>query len=185
LTDAAIASGVSGRYATALFDLAKQQGALDSVESDLSSLSDALSISDDLRALITSPVYTREQQGAAMSAIAGQLNFGRLSANVLGLMAAKGRISFTPGLIADYKALLAAERGQINAEVASAVPLSDEQTEALKEKIRAAVGKDVSLTVNVDESLLGGLVVKVGSRMIDTSIRSKLASLQTVMKEVG
>jgi len=185
LTDAAIASGVSGRYATALFELAKEQGALDAVESDLSSLSDALDASDDLRAMISSPIYSRGEQGRAIAAVAGQMGLGRLVGNVLGLMAAKGRLYVAPGLIRDFTALLAAERGEIAAEVASAVPLSDAQTDALKEKIRAAVGKDVSLTVNVDESLLGGLVVKVGSRMIDTSIRSKLASLQTVMKEVG
>lgn len=185
MTNAAIASGVSGRYASALFELAKEQGALDAVEGDLASLAEALDASEDLRALISSPVYSREQQGAAIAALAKKMKLGKLASNVLALMASKGRLSHAGGLIRDYSALLAAERGQISAEVASAVPLSDAQTEALKEKVRAAVGKDVSLTVNVDESLLGGLVVKVGSRMIDTSIRSKLASLKTVMKEVG
>ncbi len=185
LTDVAIASGVSGRYATALFELAKEQNALDAVEGDLSSLSDAFDVSEELRALAASPVYSREQQGRAIAAIAEKMGLGRLVGNVLRLMAAKGRLFAAPDAIRDFNALLAAERGEVTAEVASAVALSDAQTEALKEKIRAAVGKDVSLTVNVDESLLGGLVVKVGSRMIDTSIRSKLASLQTVMKEVG
>jgi len=185
LTDAAIASGVSGRYATALFELAKEHGALDAVENDLNSLSEALAVSADLRAMISSPLYSRDQQGAAISALAASMNFGALAANTLKLMASKGRLNFAPGLIADFNSLLAAERGQITAEVISAVPLTGPQTTALKKKIRAAVGKDVTLTVDVDESLLGGLVVKVGSRMIDTSIRSKLASLQTVMKEVG
>ena len=185
LTDAAIASGASGRYATALFELAKEQGALDAIESDLAQLEEALAASPELREMISSPVYSRENQGKAITALAGAMGLGRLSVNVLGLMASKGRLYALSGLIRDYSALLAAERGEITAEVASAIPLTDAQTDALKEKIRAAVGKDVSLTMNVDESLLGGLVVKVGSRMIDTSIRAKLASLQTVMKEVG
>ncbi len=185
MTDAAIASGVSGRYATALFELAKEQKSLDAVEGDLASLSSALEDSADLRALVTSPLYGRDQQSAAIASLVKKMKLGKLAGNTLALMASKGRIRFTSRLIADFNSLLAAERGEISAEVVSAVPLSDAQTEALKEKIRAAIGKDVSLTVNVDERLLGGLVVKVGSRMIDTSIRSKLASLQTVMKEVG
>lgn len=185
MTDAAIASGVSGRYATALFELAKEQDSLDAVEGDLSNLADALDASEDLRALISSPLYSREEQSDAIAGLIKSMKLGKLAGNTLALMAAKGRISFAPRLIADFKSLLAAERGEITADVASATPLTDAQTDALREKIRAAIGKDVSLTVNVDESLLGGLVVKVGSRMIDTSIRSKLASLQTVMKEVG
>ena len=186
MTDAAaIAAGAPGRYATALFELAAEQDALEAVEADLAQLRDALAESEDLRAAISSPVYARDQQARAMAALAGRMELGRLSRNLLGLMAAKGRLYTLPAVIEAYAALMAEHRGEITAEVETATALSEAQTAALKEKIKAAVGRDVALNVTVDEALLGGLVVKVGSKMIDSSIRSRLANLQTVLKEVG
>jgi F-type H+-transporting ATPase subunit delta len=184
-SSASLTSGVAGRYATALFELAKESKDIDKVESDVLALDGALAESADLRDMIASPVFTREDQSRAIAAIAAKMGLGSLVANTLGLMASNRRLFVLPGVVAQMKALIAADRGEVTAEVTSARPLSAEQTEALKQTLKASVGKDVKLDVTVDESLIGGLVVRVGSRMIDTSIRSKLAQLQNVMKEVG
>lgn len=184
-SSASLTSGVAGRYATALFELAREGKDIDRVESDVLAIEAALAESSDLRDMISSPVFSREDQGRAIAAIAAQMGLGPTVTSTLGLMAQNRRLFVLPGLIAQVKALIAAERGEVTAEVTSARPLSAEQTEALKETLKASVGKDVKLDVTVDESLIGGLVVRVGSRMIDTSIRSKLAQLQNVMKEVG
>jgi len=184
-SSASLTSGVAGRYATALFEIARDGHSLDKVEADLSALSAALGESADLRGMISSPVYSREDQAAAVKEISRRMEFGPEVANTLGLMATNRRLFVLPGLIAQMKALIADHRGEITAEVRSAQPLSEDQTRALSEKLKASIGKDVALDVTVDESLIGGLVVKVGSRMIDTSIRAKLAALQNVMKEVG
>lgn len=180
-----LTSGVAGRYATALFEIARDDGAIDRVEADVTALEAALGESADLRQLIHSPVYTREDQARAMRALAERMGLGTEVANTLGLMAHNRRLFVLPGLIAQIKALIADHRGEVTAEVTAARPLSDAQTKALVDTLRKQIGKDVTLDVTVDESLIGGLVVKVGSRMIDTSIRSRLASLQNVMKEVG
>lgn len=184
-SSASLTSGVAGRYATALFEIAKEGKDIDRVESDIAAVEAALAGSPDLRDMISSPVFSREDQGRAIAAIAAKMGLGPTVTNTLGLMAANRRLFVLPGVVAQVKALIAAERGEVTAEVTSARPLSDEQTKALKETLKASVGKDVKLDVTVDESLIGGLVVRVGSRMIDTSIRSKLAQLQNVMKEVG
>lgn len=180
-----LASGIAGRYATALFELSRDAGRLDAVEADLDAVSAALAESADLRGLIASPVFPRDETAAAAKALAARMGLGPEVANTLGLMALNRRLFVLPGLIAAVKGMIAAERGQIAAEVTSAAPLSDEQTAALKAALKERVGKDVELNVKIDESLIGGLVVRIGSRMIDTSIRSKLAKLQNVMKEVG
>lgn len=180
-----LTSGIAGRYATALFELAREGGRLDAVESDLNAVSAALVESADLRQLITSPVFARADMAAAMKALSAKMGLGPEVANTLGLMAVNRRLFVVPALIAGVKGMIAAERGQVSAEVTSATPLNDAQTAALKARLKERVGKDVELDVKVDESLIGGLVVRIGSRMIDTSIRSKLAKLQNVMKEVG
>jgi F-type H+-transporting ATPase subunit delta len=180
-----LTSGVAGRYATALFELAKESKNLDKVEADALALEAALAGSADLRGMLASPVFTREEQGNAIAAIAAKMDLGPALTNTLGLMAANRRLFVVPGLLAQLKALIAADRGEVTAEVTSARPLSAAQTAALAKTLKATVGKDVKLAVTVDEGLIGGLVVKVGSRMIDTSLRSKLASLQNIMKEVG
>jgi F-type H+-transporting ATPase subunit delta len=184
-SSATLTSGVAGRYATALFELAREGKALDQVEADVTALEAALAESADLRDMLASPVFTREDQGNAIAAIAAKMGLGPIVANTLGLMAQNRRLFVVPGVVAQLKALIAAERGEVTAEVRSAKPLTKAQSEALSAKLKASVGREVKLDVTVDESLIGGLVVKVGSRMIDTSIRAKLARLQNVMREVG
>jgi F-type H+-transporting ATPase subunit delta len=182
---ASLVSGIAGRYATALFELADEANNLDGVLNDLAAIDDALAESADLRALVTSPIYSRAQQGAAMVAIGDKMGLSDLTRNILGLMATKRRLFTLPGVISGYRALLADKRGEVTAEVTSATALTEKQVAALSEKLKASVGKDVMLKMAVDAKLIGGLVVKVGSRMIDTSIRAKLSNLQNAMKEVG
>lgn len=180
-----LTSGISGRYATALFELAREAGEIDSLEGDLNALESALNESDDLRQLIGSPVYTRDQQGRGMAAVAQKMGLSTLTANTLGLMAAKRRLFALPKLIKDVQRLVANHRGIVTAEVRAAKPLTDAQAQALAAALHEAAGREVKINSTVDESLIGGLVVKLGSRMIDTSVRAKLDSLKNVMKEVG
>lgn len=182
---ASFTSGISGRYATALFELAKEAGDIDALEKDLDALSAALDDSADLRALIGSPIYSREEQRRAMAAVAEKMGLGALTANTVGLMATKRRLFALPQTIAAVQSLIAADRGEVTAEVTAAKALTEKQSADLAEALRAAVGKDVKIKTTVDESLIGGLVVKLGSRMIDTSIRAKLNRMQHAMKEVG
>ena len=178
-------SGVSGRYATALFELARDGDALDAVAGDLDQLDTALSESADLRDLVASPIYTRAQQGEAIGTIAKRMELSELTRHLLGLMAQKRRLFVLSGVIRGYRALLADLRGEVTAEVTSATKLTDAQTGKLQAELKKSVGKDVTLKQTVDETLIGGLIVKVGSRMIDTSIRARLAALQNNLKEVG
>ncbi|MGF1502388.1 MAG: F0F1 ATP synthase subunit delta [Paracoccaceae bacterium] len=178
-------ASVAGRYATALFDLATEEGALDTVERDLDQLSDAIRSSTDLERLIRSPIYGREDQARGLNAVAERMGLSPIARNLLGLMASKRRLFVLPDMIRIFGQMLADHRGEITAEVRAARPLSDAQTERLAETLRAASDRTVKLEVTVDPALIGGLVVKLGSRMIDTSIRSKLMGLQTAMKEVG
>jgi len=182
---ASLTSGISGRYATALFELARESRVLPKLEEDLDALQAALAGSEDLRDLISSPIYSRAEQSAAILAIARKMGLSDVLSNTLGLMASKRRLFVLADMIASVKALIADARGEVTAEVSAARPLSAAQTEALSEALRKAAGKDVKIETTVDESLIGGLVVKLGSRMIDASIRAKLSKLQNVMKEVG
>ena len=182
---ASISSGIAARYATALFELAKDDKALKSLEADAEALGAALESSADLRAMIASPVISREDQAAAMAAIAKKMKLSALMANTLALMGSKRRLFVLPQLVADVQARIAAEKGEVTAEVTSAAALSADQTKKLAATLKARGGKDVKLKVAVDESLIGGLVVKLGSTMIDTSVRAKRAALQNAMKEVG
>ena len=183
MSDTNPASGVAGRYATALFELAEETGALDAVEGHMAALRSALRDSAELRAVIASPAYTRDEQGRAMAALCKAMNIGAPVGNLIALMAANRRLFALPDVIRGFDALLARKRGVVSAEVRSAAPLSDDQRADLERTLREATGAKIDLTAIVDETLIGGLVVKVGSRMIDTSIRSQLAKLQTVMKE--
>lgn len=182
---ASISTGIAGRYATAIFELAKDGKALDTLEADLTVLDDALSGSADFRDLISSPLYSRSAQGNAIAVIASKMGLSDLLKNTLGLMASKRRLFVLPQLVGELRARIADEKGEVVAEVTSATKLSADQEKELAKTLKARVGKDVNLKSSVDEKLIGGLVVKVGSRMIDTSVRSKLAALQNTMKEVG
>jgi F-type H+-transporting ATPase subunit delta len=182
---ASISTGIAARYATAIFELAKEDNALTSLEGDIDALDAALKDSHDFRELIASPIYSREQQATAVSAIAKKAGLSQMVANTLALMAGNRRLFVLPQLVRELRDRIAAEKGEVTAEVTAAKALTKAQEEKLARTLKASVGKDVKISMAVDESLIGGLVVKVGSRMIDTSIRSKLAALQNSMKEVG
>ena len=182
---ASISTGIAGRYATAVFELAKDGKELDALENDIDALDAALSGSADFRDLINSPVYSREAQGEAVAALADKMGLSGTTANTLKLMASKRRLFVLPQLVTALRNQIADEKGEVTAEVQTANALSAAQEEKLAATLKASVGKDVKMKVTVDESLIGGLIVKVGSKMIDTSIRSKLAALQNTMKEVG
>lgn len=182
---ASISSGIAARYATALFELAKETKALKALEADADALTAALSSSADFGTLISSPVISRDEQAKSMAAIAVKMGLSDLTANTLQLMAAKRRLFVLPYVLTNLAARIADEKGEVTAEVTSATALSAEQSKTLAATLKARVGKDVKLKTAVDESLIGGLVVKLGSTMIDTSIKAKLAALQNAMKEVG
>lgn len=182
---ASISSGIAARYATALFDLSKEEKTLKALEADADALAAALAASADLKEMIASPVISRDEQAAAIAAIAKKMKLSPLTANTLALMAAKRRLFVLPQLVADLQARIATEKGEVTAEVTSAAALTADQAAKLAATLKAKVGKEVKLKTAVDEALIGGLVVKLGSTMIDTSIRSKLAALQNAMKEVG
>lgn len=182
---ASISSGIASRYATAVFEIAKDDKKLKQLEADVDALDGALTASEDLRALVASPVYTRDEMGKAISAVAKQMKLTPTMANTLSLMATKRRLFVLPSLLASLRARLADEKGEVTADVTTAKALTKAQAENLAKTLKAQVGKDVKINATVDESLIGGLIVKVGSKMIDTSIKSKLNALQNTMKEVG
>ncbi len=177
--------GVSGRYATALFELALEAKSLDEVGSDLDGFQAMLDDSADLLRLVRSPVFSANDQNRAVRAVVDKAGIGGLASNFIGLVAKNRRLFAVSDMIRDYRKLLAAHRGEVTAEVTSAEKLSDAQVTALKAALKEKVGRDVLLDAQVDPALLGGLVVKVGSRMIDTSLRTKLNNLKIAMKEVG
>lgn len=178
-------SGVAGRYALALFELAKEERALDLVEGDLDRFSRALDASKDLMRLVKSPVFSAGEQGRALDAVLDTLKIGGLTKNFLLLVARNRRLFAVPAMISAFRAMLARERGETSASVTAAAKLTETQVTALKQALKAALGKEIMLEERVDPTLLGGLVVKVGSRMIDTSLRTRLNSLKIAMKEVG
>lgn len=182
---AGISTGIAARYATAVFDLAKEGKDIKALESDVAALEAAIDESDDFKTLLTSPLYNRDEQGAAITAIAKQMKLSATVSNVLALLAAKRRLFVLPQLLTVLQDRLAEERGEITAEVTSAKSLTKTQTEKLVKTLTAQAGKTVTIKETVDESIIGGLIVKMGSRMIDTSIASKLNALQNTMKEVG
>ena len=182
---ASISTGIAERYATAIFELAQESKSLPKLESNLTDLANALDDSADLRDLIASPVVSREDQGKAIAAIADKMGLVPDLQNGLALMSRKRRLFVLPQLINQLRAMIAEAKGEMTADVVSATKLSAAQSKKLAETLKKTVGKDVKINATVDESLIGGLVVKVGSKMIDTSIRSRLNSLQNAMKEVG
>ena len=182
---ASISAGIAERYATAIFEIAKENNDLAGLEAGLNDLAAALDDSAELRDLIASPIYSRADQEAAIAAVAEKMGVAEVLRKALALMAQKRRLFVVPQLIAALRALIAEERGEVTAGVVSAKPLTKAQTEKLAKTLTARMGQTVNVNATVDDSLIGGLVVKVGSKMIDTSIRSRLDSLQNAMKEVG
>ncbi len=177
-----IQASLSGRYATALFDLAAESKTIDAVESSLGTLRAALAESDEFRRLTTSPLVAREEAMKAVAAVAETLKLDPTTAKFLGVLAENRRLAQLPAVIRAYRALAAQHRGETTAEVVSAHPLSDDQVRTLEQQLRQRVGRDVKLDLSVDPSLLGGLVVKIGSQMVDTSIQTRLNALAHAMK---
>jgi F-type H+-transporting ATPase subunit delta len=182
---ASISSGIAERYATAVFGLAKDDKKLPALEADVDALEAALNDSADLRAMVTSPIYTRAEQGEAIHALSTRMGLDPVVTNTLRLMAEKRRLFVLPQLVRSLRERIAEEKGEVTAEVTSAVELTKTQLSRLAKTLKEKVGKDVNIKTTVDESLIGGLIVKVGSKMIDTSVKAKLANLQNAMKEVG
>jgi F-type H+-transporting ATPase subunit delta len=178
-------SGVAGRYATALFELALEEKALEQVAVDLNRFGEALDAFDDLVRMVKSPAFTAEEQGRALAVILEELKIEGLTKNFLLLVAKNRRLFATPDMIRAFRAMFARHRGETSATVTAASKLTETQVTALRQALTAALGKKVMLEERVDAGLLGGLVVKVGSRMVDTSLRTKLNSLKVAMKEVG
>ncbi|KEP71020.1 ATP synthase F0F1 subunit delta [Thioclava dalianensis] len=182
---ASISASIAGRYALAIFDLSREANDVKALEADVDALSAALEGSDELREVIASPIYTRDQQSGAIAALAQKMGLSAPMGNGLQLMAAKRRLFTLPQLLRRLNALIAEEKGEVTADVVSASELSAAQAKSLAATLKKQTGKTVKLNTAVDESLIGGMIVKLGSRMIDTSIKSKLASLKNAMKEVG
>ena len=182
---ASISMGVASRYARAIFDLVLESDEVAELENNVESLSEALGNSQEFRDLIASPIYTRDDQKAAVVAIGTKMKLLDNLTNTLALMASKRRLFVVDSFLRQLKILIAEHKGEITADVVSAKTLTQGQSDKLAEVIKERVGKEIKINASVDESIIGGIVIKVGSKMIDTSIRSKLNSLQTVMKEVG
>jgi F-type H+-transporting ATPase subunit delta len=180
-----VLAGVALRYATALFDLAQEAGTLDSAAEELATLQRLLQENADLRDLVSSPLYGRDDQAKGLAAVLEKAGASVLLKKFVGLVAHNRRLFALSDMIKGFQGLLARHRGEITASVTSAVVLNDDHLASLKAALRDALGRDVQLQTNVDESLIGGLIVKVGSRMVDSSLKTKLSSLKIAMKEVG
>lgn len=181
-TDQISTASISGRYASALFELAKEQGIVAQIEADLARFSALLDESEDLRRLVASPVFTAEEQGRAIEAVLDKAGIGGLTANFLQVITRNRRLFAVSQMIRDFKALAAESRGEVTAEVTTAQPLSEQQAAELAQTLKNSVGKDVKLDVRVDPSILGGLIVKIGSRMIDSSLRTRLNAVKIGLK---
>jgi F-type H+-transporting ATPase subunit delta len=182
---ASTSKGIATRYATAVFGLADEQDDIQTLEQNVGILKEALDKSMDLTSLISSPIYSRDQQQAAITAIAKKLGLSPVLTSTLSLMATKRRLFVVPTFLIVLGDLIAASKNEITAEVVSATSLSKGQLDKLAKTLKANFSKDVKINATVDPRLIGGMIIKVGSRMIDTTIKAKLNSLQNVMKEVG
>lgn len=183
--DVAIVSGMAGRYANALFELAVEAKTVDKILGELEAIAAMLESSADLQRLVRSPVFGADEQSRAIAALMDKAGIGGLTANFMALLTRNRRLFAVRDIIKSFRQLVANHRGETTAEVVSATPLTAEQTKSLQAALKSTAGKSVRIDARVDETLLGGLIVKVGSRMIDTSLRTKLNNLKIAMKEVG
>jgi F-type H+-transporting ATPase subunit delta len=181
-TSAGIRASLAGRYASALFDLAREKKQIDAVGHSLDALAQALLDSKEFAELIASPLVSRDEAGKALAALAPQLGLDPISTNFLGVLARNGRKSALGAIVRAFRRLTAEHRGEVIAEVVTARPLNDDQIAALRQQLRARAGRDVKLEAVVDPDVLGGIVVKLGSQQIDASIRTKLNRLALAMK---
>jgi F-type H+-transporting ATPase subunit delta len=178
-------TGLAGRYATALFDLAKEANSIEQVTDSLAKISQVQRDVPDVQALIRNPMISRAQGAKAIAAVAGHLGLDGLTTRFLGVLATNRRLSEIGNVIAGFGQLLAAHKGETAAEVTSAHALTEAQLVALKAKLRDGLGQDVTLVTKVDPSILGGLVVKIGSKLIDSSLKTKLDSLTLAMTKAA
>lgn len=178
-------TGAAGRYATALFELARDTSALDAASKEVAAVKAALADSAELSGALSNPSISRDAMKAAMAALGEKMGLSDLMRKFLGLMAANRRLAELPAALSAFETLAAAERGEATATVTAAAPLTDAQAADLQKALAASAGKTVHMTVDVDPDLIGGLVVQMGSKMIDASTRSKLARLSQAMKEGG
>jgi F-type H+-transporting ATPase subunit delta len=181
-TSGGIQASLSGRYATALFELARDSKTIDAVEASLANVRAALEQSDDFARLVASPLVSRQDAAKAVAASAAAMGIDGTTKNFLGVLAENRRLSQLPAIIRAFRMLAANHRGETTAEVVSAHPLTAAQVDALKQQLRTRVGRDVAVDLSVDPTLLGGLVVKIGSQMIDSSIKTRLNTLAHAMK---
>lgn len=177
-----IQASLAGRYALALFELAREEKQLETVGASLAAVRQALAESEDFRELTTSPLIGREAAVKAVVSVAEAMKLDPLTRNFLGVLAQNRRLSQLGNVIRAFNILAARHRGEVTAEVTSAHPLGDDQVDAIKQNLRTRMGRDIAVELNVDPAILGGLVVKIGSQMIDGSIRTKLNSLAHAMK---
>lgn len=180
----AIVSGISGRYALAFFGLAVETKSLDVAEADVSKLKSLIKDSADFKDLVSSPLYSSGDQISGVAAVATAVGLSDITAKFLGVLATNRRLNVLSKTIRDFDKLVSDQRGEVSADVVSADELTATQLKELTKQLKNAVGQDVTINASVDESLLGGLVVKVGSRMIDSSIKTKLDNLRVAMKGV-
>jgi F-type H+-transporting ATPase subunit delta len=177
-----IQASLAGRYAMALFELANEQNRLDAVGADLAAVRQALAESAEFAALTTSPLIGRDEAVRAVAAAAAAMNLDPITAKFLGVVARNRRLAQLPAIVRAFNMLVARHRGEITAEVTSAHPLDAGQVDAIKQNLRTRMGRDIAVDLQVEPAILGGLVVKIGSQMIDGSIRTKLNSLASAMK---
>ncbi|HZG44753.1 MAG TPA: F0F1 ATP synthase subunit delta [Allosphingosinicella sp.] len=177
-----IQASLAGRYALALFELAQDAKQIEAVSASLATLRAAIDQSDDLRALIASPLVARDEQASAVGAVVGSLKIDPLTGNFVGVLTQNRRLPQLPAVIRAFNLLAARHRGEITAEITSARPLDGDQVDAIKQHLRSRMGRDIAVDLSVDPAILGGLVVKIGSQMIDSSIRTKLNTLAHAMK---
>lgn len=178
-------SGVSGRYATALFELARDEKSVDAVKADLDRFEAMLADSADLKRLVRSPVFSAGEQSKALTAVLEKAEITGTSANFLKVLTANRRLFIVADVVRGFRALVAKFKGEATADVTVAEALNEKNLDALKTALKSVTGKDVALNVKVDPSIIGGLVVKLGSRMVDSSLRTKLNSIKHAMKEAG
>jgi F-type H+-transporting ATPase subunit delta len=180
-----IASGMAGRYATALFELGLEQKAIDAVKGDLEQFEALLAESDDLIRLVRSPVFGADEQGRALAGVLAQAGIGGLAANFLLFVTRNRRLFAVRQIIKAYRALVARHKGEVTAQVTVAEKLSEAHLTALKDALKAVTRQDVQLDLQIEPAIIGGLIVKLGSRMVDSSLRTKLNAIKHAMKEAG
>jgi len=184
VADEPIITGMAGRYATALYELALEARALDPVKADLDRFDALIEASQDLNRLVRSPVFSAEEQEKALAAIMQKAEIGGLAAKFIGLVAKNRRLFALREMVKAFRALVARHKGETRAEVTAAEPLSETHLNALKAALNSTTQKEVALDIRIDPAILGGLIVKLGSRMVDASLKTKLNSIKLAMKEV-